>query len=142
MAAKKSGLGKGLSSLFSENAILDEGSAVKLKINEIDYVASITKTCAPSTYLFRDNEIKEIDSFSLPVGIVEDVEAYDNVINIQKEDIFIMSSDGFKLTKEEIKDFLLLNQDLPSQQLCEKLISVSKKDVVTDDVTLFVIKVI
>lgn len=36
MAAKKSGLGKGLSSLFSENAILDEGSAVKLKINEIE----------------------------------------------------------------------------------------------------------
>ena len=113
-----------------------------LKINEIDYVASITKTCAPSTYLFRDNEIKEIDSFSLPVGIVEDVEAYDNVIDIKKEDIFVMSSDGFKLTKEEIEDFIKLNQDLPSQQLCEKLIGFSKKDVVNDDVTLFVIKVI
>lgn len=36
MAAKKSGLGKGLGSLFSENAIIDEGSAVKLKINEIE----------------------------------------------------------------------------------------------------------
>ena len=113
-----------------------------LKINEIDYVASITKTCAPATYLFRDNEIKEIDSFSLPVGIVEDVEAYDNVIDIKKDDIFIMSSDGFKISKEELKDFLLLNLDLPSQSLCEKLIGLSKKEIVTDDVTLFVIKVI
>ena len=62
--------------------------------------------------------------------------------NIKKDDIFIMSSDGFKLNKEELKDFLLLNLDLPSQSLCEKLISLNKKEIVTDDVTLFVIKVI
>ena len=36
MAAKKSGLGKGLGSLFSENAIMDEGNAIKLKIHEIE----------------------------------------------------------------------------------------------------------
>ena len=113
-----------------------------LKINEVDYVASITKTCAPSTYLYRDNSIKEIDSFSLPVGIVEDVEAYDNVLDIQKDDIFIMSSDGFKCSKEEIKDFLDSNKDLPSQSMCEKLISISKKENTLDDITLFVIKVI
>lgn len=36
MASKKSGLGKGLESLFSENAILDEGNTVKLRINDIE----------------------------------------------------------------------------------------------------------
>ena len=36
MASKKGGLGKGLESLFSENAILDEGSTVKLSINDIE----------------------------------------------------------------------------------------------------------
>ena len=113
-----------------------------IKINEVDYIASITKTCAPSSYLFRDNEIVEIDSYSLPVGIVEDVEAYDTVMNIKKGDIFIMCSDGFKLTKEEIKDFLAHYQDLPSQPLCEKLISFSKKGTTQDDITLFVIKII
>jgi hypothetical protein len=113
-----------------------------LKINEVDYVASITKTCAPSSYLFRDDTIIEIDSYSLPIGIVEDVEAYDNVMNIKKNDIFVMSSDGFKLTKEEIKDFLIEYQDLPSQTLCEKLIAISKKEIPQDDITLFVIKII
>ena len=113
-----------------------------LKINEVDYVASITKTCAPSSYLFRDETIIEIDSYSLPIGIVEDVEAYDNVMNIKKNDIFVMSSDGFKLTKEEIKDFLIEYQDLPSQTLCEKLIAISKKEIPQDDITLFVIKII
>lgn len=113
-----------------------------LKINEVDYIASITKTCAPSSYLFRDDAILEIDSYSLPIGIVEDVEAYDNVMNIKKNDIFIMSSDGFKLSKEEIKDFLIEYQDLPSQTLCEKLISFSKKETPQDDITLFVIKII
>lgn len=113
-----------------------------LKINEIDYVASITKTCAPSTYLFRDNEIKEIDSYSLPVGIVEDVEAYDSVIDIKRNDIFVMSSDGFKLNKEQIKDFLIDNKDMPSQTMSEKLISMMKNDYIQDDITLFIIKVI
>ena len=53
-----------------------------------------------------------------------------------------MSSDGFKLSKEEIKDFLIEYQDLPSQTLCEKLISFSKKETPQDDITLFVIKII
>lgn len=51
MAAKKSGLGKGLESLFSENAIMDEGSAVKLNINDIE----------PN----RDQPRKEFDEESL-----------------------------------------------------------------------------
>lgn len=36
MAAKKGGLGKGLGSLFTENAIADEGSTVQLKLHEIE----------------------------------------------------------------------------------------------------------
>ncbi len=36
MASKRGGLGKGLESLFTENALVDEGTTVKLKINEIE----------------------------------------------------------------------------------------------------------
>jgi len=113
-----------------------------LKINEIDNIASITKTCAPSTFLFRNEDIKEIDSYALPVGIVDDVEAYDTLIDIKKGDIFVMSSDGFKLSKEELKEFLKENSTLSSQTLTEKLISYYKNDTINDDVTLFIIKVI
>jgi hypothetical protein len=63
----------------------------------------------------------------------------------QKEETQNIPNDNesnIKLSKEELKDFLLLNLDLPSQSLCEKLISLNKKEIVTDDVTLFVIKVI
>ena len=53
-----------------------------------------------------------------------------------------MSSDGFKLNKEQIKDFLIDNKDMPSQTMSEKLISMMKNDYVQDDITLFIIKVI
>jgi len=53
-----------------------------------------------------------------------------------------MSSDGFKLSKEELKEFLKENSTLSSQTLTEKLISYYKNDTINDDVTLFIIKVI
>ena len=53
-----------------------------------------------------------------------------------------LTFNGFKCSKEEIKDFLDSNKDLPSQSMCEKLISISKKENTLDDITLFVIKVI
>lgn len=36
MAAKKGGLGKGLEALFADNSTTDEGSAIKLKLSEIE----------------------------------------------------------------------------------------------------------
>ncbi len=113
-----------------------------LKIHSSNYKATITKTCAPATYYFSDNKVEVIDSYSLPIGIVDDVETYDEVLEIKKGDIFLMASDGFTMLKEDIEQILIEYKDKNAQEIVDYFISFYNRESLLDDLTLLLIKVI
>ena len=53
-----------------------------------------------------------------------------------------MSSDGFKIEREELEKILYEMQKEPAQVIAEKLIQIGSDTVIKDDVTIFVIKIV
>ncbi len=104
-------------------------------------MACFTKTGAPPTYLFRNNKLTQISSSALPIGIVEDVEAFDYVMESEKNDLLLMASDGLNIRNEDLEDIFKSNEEANPQTLVQKILATYSESL-TDDVTLIAIKVV
>mgnify|MGYP000875680450 CR=1 FL=1 len=111
----------------------------------------IIKSGAPPTFIKRKDEIIMINSLSLPIGILKDVDFSIYEENIQDGDIIIMMSDGVLDCNEKIenpeswmKDIILNIDSQNPQTIADEIIDKAKGcsgEVVKDDMTVVVTKV-
>lgn len=70
--------------------------------------AYLSKSASAPTYLYRKNELYEMNAHSLPIGIIDNVKADVYEIEFQEGDIFLMVSDGVE--KEEVEKWCALKR--------------------------------
>lgn len=110
----------------------------------------IIKNGACNTYIKNKKNINKIESKSLPVGIVENIELQTETINVNDGDIVVMCSDGVledksNSTKEWLED-LLKNVSTNNVQKIADLILAEAIDnsygIAHDDMTVIVSKIV
>lgn len=110
----------------------------------------LLKNGACSTYIKNKKNIRKIDSTSMPVGIVNNIELQSNTIDIIDEDIIIMCSDGVLEAKDDtkrewIEDFLKNVSTNNVQKLADLILAEAVDNsfgVAQDDMTVIVSKIV
>ncbi len=110
----------------------------------------ILKNGACNTYIKNKRNIKKIESKSLPVGIVENIELQTDTIDIDDGDIVVMCSDGVLedtsiSTKEWIEDFLKNVSTNNVQKIADLILAEAVDNsygVAHDDMTVIVSKIV
>lgn len=111
----------------------------------------VIKMGAPATFIKRKNEVKIINSQSLPVGILKDVDFNIYEEYLEDGDIIIMMSDGVleanrnienveKWMKDIIKSINSINPKVIADTILEVAKNISKNQI-RDDMTVLVTKV-
>lgn len=109
------------------------------------------KVGASATYIIRNKEIKSIESKSLPIGIINNVEVDYSKVSLEIDDIIIMATDGLiesNLALLDKKSWLLevvnSTYSIRVEDLSRRILSKSKEiygENIKDDSTVIVIKV-
>lgn len=110
----------------------------------------ILKNGACNTYIKNKRNINKIESRSLPVGIVENIELQTETININDGDIIVMCSDGVledksSSTKEWLEDFLKNVSTNNVQKIADLILAEAIDNsygVAHDDMTVIVSKIV
>ena len=124
-----------------------------LDISILDlYVGKVEllKNGACSTYIKNKKNIRKIDSTSMPVGIVNNIELQSNTIDIIDGDIIIMCSDGVLEAKDDtkrewIEDFLKNVYTNNVQKLADLILAEAVDNsfgIAQDDMTVIVSKIV
>lgn len=104
------------------------------------------KNGACNTYIKNKNKVIAIESESLPVGIVENIELQSQAIQINDGDIVVMCSDGVLEEKADWLETFLKNLNTNNVQKISDLILAEAIDnsygVARDDMTVIVSKII
>ena len=112
-----------------------------VEVNMVLGTATFMKYGSCPTYIIRNHQVIEIESKSLPIGIISPLE-----ISIEKEklvynDIVIMISDGFT---QRFKEFLEENEYLIGEEhpkdIAQLLMHLSSDEEKNDDMTIIVLK--
>ena len=96
----------------------------------------ISKSSASSTYLVRDGRVIEIIGSSLPIGIIKEVEADCYCMDVENEDLFIMTSDG--VPKNVVYKWVNQMQDEDIEVCIHNELEQMEIDGVKDDVTVLI----
>jgi len=106
----------------------------------IDFI----KLGAPIGFLKNENNIEEIESGSLPIGILEEISPVITKKTISGNEIIILISDGvlenFK-TSENLKMFISSINSVNPQIICDKIIEECKKFEIEDDCTVLALRI-
>lgn len=110
----------------------------------------ILKSGACTTYIKNKKEIIKIESKSLPVGIVENIELYSETAEIKDGDIIVMFSDGIldensSLSKDWIEDFLKNVSTNNVQKIADLIVAEAIDNsygIAHDDMTVIVSKIV
>ncbi len=110
----------------------------------------ILKNGACTTYIKNNKEITKIDSKSLPVGIVENIELQSETVEINDGDIIVMFSDGIldensDSNKEWIEDFLKSVNTNNVQKIADLIVAEAIDNsygIAHDDMTVIVSKIV
>lgn len=114
-----------------------------LAIDTQNNIASFFKLGAFNAYIIRNHQVTEVNSYSLPLGIIEDIKVLPNSYILEKNDIIVMCSDGM-IDETNLNIISILEDiemDLPISivnVLFSKLISIRHN---CDDATLAVITI-
>ncbi len=94
----------------------------------------IIKTGAPATFIKKKDRIKLVNSQSLPVGILKDVDFNIYEEYLEDGDIIIMMSDGILESNEEVdnaeqwmKDVIANIDSLNPKTIADTILKISKK---------------
>lgn len=112
--------------------------------------AEIIKNAACNTYIKNKKSIRKIESKSLPVGVVEQIELQSDTVNLNDGDIVVMCSDGVLETRDDTKnewiEEFLKNVSTNNVQKLADLILAEAIDnsfgVAHDDMTVIVSKIV
>ena len=99
----------------------------------------ICKSAANPTYLIRNNELYAIWGSSLPIGIVAHIDVDTIHVQIEKGDIFVMSSDGINI--DEIIQWMKVNENASSRKEVERFMELIQLKEREDDSTILLAKV-
>ena len=136
-----------INSALSLNADRENfSSADILEIDLSKGIAEFLKIGSAQSFLKRKNEITEVTSSALPIGILDNIEVFPQSFNIAKNDIILMVSDGIsEATTGVIKnDWInrIFLSDTPCESLAEKFLENAKiRSVYSDDMTSVIIKI-
>ncbi len=121
---------------------LDIG-VLDLKNGIIDFI----KMASPVSFIINENEVKKVESSSLPMGIVSDIKPVVKKVVINGNDFVVITSDGVsdsfendEIFKEEIVSIKTKNPQELADQLLEKALS-KNKGYAVDDMTILVVKI-
>ena len=121
---------------------LDIG-VLDLKNGIIDFI----KMASPVSFIINENEVKKVESSSLPMGIVSDIKPVVKKVVISGNDFVVIATDGVsdsfendEIFKEEIVSIKTKNPQELADQLLEKALS-KNKGYAVDDMTILVVKI-
>lgn len=113
-------------------------------INLYNATLNIVKAGGSATYIIRGDELKKIETSSLPIGILTGILPEKTTHKLKNGDIIITASDG--LVEESLtvlKQVAIANKHLNAKTMSEKIINAVKstiKNKRTDDITIIVSK--
>lgn len=112
-----------------------------IQVNLVLGKSTFIKYGACPTYILRKNEIIEVESKSLPIGIISPIEVEKKNIQLYENDIIFMISDGMGYTFKEFleKNKYLINDDHP-KDIAHMLMNLFDDENKNDDMTLIVLK--
>lgn len=107
-------------------------------------IVDFIKLGAPIGFIKTDTNIEEIESGSLPIGILEEISPVITKKMLNGNEIIILISDGvlesFK-GNENLKSFINSINSINPQTVCDKIIEECKKHEVEDDCTVLALRV-
>ena len=131
---------------------LEDDRYVTLDFSIIDFDTHelrVYKAGAAQSYLISNNEIKKIQSNSLPIGILDSFECYYNRTDIKPNDIFIMMTDGIvdSINEDEQKSldkYLEIIKNKDPQSIANAILTYAIRgcNKIIDDMTVLVIKIV
>ena len=112
-----------------------------VEINMVLGTATFMKYGSCPTYIIRNHQVIEIESKSLPIGIVSPLEISIDKEKLIENDIVVMISDGFT---QHFKEFLKENEYLIDEEhpkdIAQLLMHLSSEEDKNDDMTIIVLK--
>ena len=112
-----------------------------IEVNLVSGIATFIKYGSCSTYIIRNHQVIDIESKSLPIGIISPIDISIQKEKLLEEDIIIMISDGFT---SQFHDFLEENDYLITDEhpkdIAQLLMHLSSKEDNNDDMTIIVLK--
>lgn len=112
-----------------------------LQVNLVLGKGTLVKYGSCPTYVLRDNEVIELKTDSLPMGIISPIETSTMKYTFSENDLIFMVTDGFS---SQFKEFLeenkyLIHDDHP-KEIAHMLMELTSDDEKNDDMTLIVLK--
>ena len=101
---------------------------------------TVCKSAACPTFLIRQSELYEINGSSLPVGIVASIEVDSVSVEVEKDDWFLMASDGVYI--DEIYRWIHTKRNLSAKDEVNTMMNILKETRRKDDSTFLLAHVI
>lgn len=113
-----------------------------IEINLVDGYSTLIKYGSCPTFILRENNIIEVESKSVPMGIVTPLELSMQKISLMENDIVFMITDGFHSPFIELlNDSKMLFGDDHPQEIASFLMSRALENDVNDDLSLIVLRI-
>jgi stage II sporulation protein E len=114
-----------------------------VSINKRNLKSHFFKNGAVHSYIFSniENKMIEVNTSSLPIGIVDCVNSFDFSFKLKKDDFIIMFSDGIKEDIQSFETFFKNIKGYNPQIIAHELASKFKNVNEVDDVSVLVIKI-
>lgn len=117
-------------------------------INEVSAVAEFIKVCSPPSFIKRNNKVNVIQSKSLPVGILNQVEVEHFKYAVNVDDIIINMTDGvFDAINSSVEDWCQVIENISEedpQAIADYIIELAKYTLdgnIDDDLTVLVARI-
>ena len=109
----------------------DDESVISIDIAVLDMYTGeceFVKLGAAPTYVMRSGLVSRIDTNSLPVGILDRVEAKSTVMTLGFKDLILMVSDGVISNGDDfIFDIIQKHKELEPKDICNLILNVAKQ---------------
>ncbi len=104
----------------------------------------IVKAGASASYLVRGEQLKKLETTSLPIGIIQEVTPATINVNLKPDDIIITASDGvIEDSLESLRQIAVTNRKMPAEDMAIKMVKAVKKladERYCDDITIVISK--
>lgn len=114
-----------------------------VSVNKRNLKSHFFKNGAIHSYIYSniENKMVEVNTSSLPIGIVDNVNSYDFSFKLRENDFIIMFSDGLKEDIQSFESFFRQIKNYSTQIIAKEIASKFRNTVEEDDVSVLVVKI-